>query len=160
MTVFYFVRTKWALDHWQHSAEGSNVLGSSPSHPFKTGLKTLLEQLMGMLWLLLSRPLCHGTNFHVSMFSGNISDVGIIHLDDRLLSFSLTSCILLCILLHQHKGRNKSRSYMLYLYNLMYTQLHVCMCICLHAGKTQWCSVWTWIMLIKSYPGSSAYCVS
>lgn len=39
-------------------------------------------------WLLLSRPFCRGRNFHVSMFSGNISDVGIIHLGDRLLSFS------------------------------------------------------------------------
>lgn len=62
--------------------------------------------------LLLSRPLCHSRNFHVSMFSGNISDVRIIHLGDRLLSFSLTSCISFCILIvHECKGKNKSTSY-------------------------------------------------
>lgn len=56
-------------------------------------------------WLLLSRPFCRGRNFHVSMLSGNISDIRIIHLGDRLLSFSLTSCIWVCILIvHKLKG--------------------------------------------------------
>lgn len=43
-----FVRNKLALDHLQRSIKRSNQLRCSLSHPFTTGLKTLMEQPMGM----------------------------------------------------------------------------------------------------------------
>lgn len=43
-----FVRHKWALDHQLGSLEWSNLLRRFPSQPFKTQLKTVMEQPMGM----------------------------------------------------------------------------------------------------------------
>ena len=87
-----FVRNKWALDHWQGSLERSNLLRRSPSQPFKKQLKTLMEEPMGMRATPPFKAILPWQKFPCSMFSGNISDVRIIYLGDRVLSFSLTQC--------------------------------------------------------------------
>lgn len=93
------------------------LLRCSTSYSHKTGLETLIEQLLGRRRTHPSRPHCLGRNFHVSMFGGSISNVRLIHLGDRLLSFSFTSCTSVCIIVYKHKEEKTFCICILYLKN-------------------------------------------